>query len=491
MSLLIVVRYGESVSRTLQPSRSAIPTISIPATILQTNNVEILVSSVLSPGAGPASVADSDTFLTPFAGTPTSASGREVIVSFPVHKTIVLADGLEEFQTLSEMLTLTRYEALSERALISTAVNLNGCGSVLGKQKLLVLDISKVGPQLTKAREAIQHVASYQKSFTESGLSQLQEWLSATALSTDDQYSKTLLEYIDSILDAAAASIEQQTTLIQEELDAGLVKPETRADLDQAIDSFISQAHLELQTGLAKAFESRSWKKLAWYKLLWRVDDVPLIITDLAQRYWLRESSVVVFEMMGRLHQAGLVNFVSYDGKLVEFATTNGEEPPRHLRPGLLQSSSDYLEVPDQPVLKSSELTRTREEFLAATIPTMSATAQGSLFKALGFSGSAAALSGLSYFSTLTPSLYECGAILALGVVFAMRRLQKQWETSRNEFREDIFDIGRKALKSSEEFLKLAVREGGRKEMDVVEVKTRDEALAAVEGAKQAADRLR
>ena len=390
------------------------------------------------------------------------------------------------------MLALTNYGSSSERELIDPMVNLDGTATLLNSDKITVLDISRVEGDLQQIRKSIEHASAYEVSWTGSGLPKLGEWLSQSTLTATDGTSKTLITMLDSILGAASASAERQMAAALIEEQSGIVNSDTRAELDEAIDAFLADAHLELQTGMAKAFESESWRKLAWWKLFWRVDDVPLIVTDLAQRYWLKESSLVVFEVLGRLHQAGLIEFVSYDGRIIEFATTDGEELPPSLRPTRKSASTtDYLEDPDQPVLKSSELSRTRQSFLLANIPNMTATAQSSLFKSISFSATSAALSALAYVSTLTPSAYECGAILALGGVFALRRLQKQWEACRDQFKKDIFDAGRSALKSTEEFMKFAVREGGRKKVDQVDLQIREEASSAIAKAKKALDQIR
>lgn len=391
------------------------------------------------------------------------------------------------------MLALTSYGAPSERNLISPVVNLDGSAKYVHAEDILLLDTDHVSYTLQSIRESIDNAAIYERAREVSGYPALGKWLSDSSISVAGEKPKTLFQVVESILDAASGDIERQTASALLEEQAGLVDTETRAKLEEAINTFLADAHLELQTGLARAFESRSWRKLAWYKLFWRVDDVPLIITDLTQQYWLKESSLVVFEMLGRLHQAGLIEFISYDGKLIEFATTTeGDTLAPSFRPAeAYPVPTDYLEKPDQPHLKSSELSRARQSFLSTTIPAMAATAQSSLFKMIGFTGTTAGLSALAYISTLTPSIYECGAILALGIVFALRRLQKQWEACRDQFKQDIFGVGRTALKSTEDFMRVAVREGGRNQVDNVAVQMREEAAAAVGRAKKALDEIR
>ncbi|KKY24181.1 hypothetical protein UCRPC4_g02547 [Phaeomoniella chlamydospora] len=488
----ILIRYGEATSPSIQPSRTAIPTISVPSPLLREHNLEILVSSISSNGlAYPSSRISSDVFLTPFAETPTSVSGRQTIVSFPVHKTLVLANGVDEFQSLSQILALTSYNSTSERELVDSMVNLPGTAGKLQSERIRMLDISSVEDDLKEARRSIEHTPRFGVSWTGSGLPHLKQWLSESSVTSNGHIATTLLQVVQSILDAASANIEQQAFRSMAERQTDTISEETRTELQGAIDMFLAQAHLELQTGLARAFESSSWRKLAWYKLFYRVDDVPLIITDIVERYWLRESSLTVFEMLGRLHQAGLIRFVSYDGKIIEFATSNGNELSLPSPPNAASDTTDYLEIPDQPKLKTSELSRSRQALLATTIPTMTATAQSSLFKAVGFSATTTALSALTYMSTIAPSLYECGAIFALGVVFSLRRLQKQWEACRSGFKRDIFAAGRTALKSTEDLMRLAVREGGRKPVDEIEVELCSQANAAVEQARKALDSVR
>ncbi|CRK35258.1 hypothetical protein BN1708_016435, partial [Verticillium longisporum] len=52
--------------------------------------------------------------------------------------------------------------------------------------------------------------------------------------------------------------------------------------------------------------------------------------------------------------------------------------------------------------------------------------------------------------SSSVTTLYEAGAVAALGIVWSLRRLQTKWETAREFWEGDIREEGRKAVRGAE-----------------------------------------
>src|SRR2546423_5600670 len=108
----LLIRYGEPPNPSLQQICQEPPIISIPALVLQRNNLEILVSSVNAPSAR-AGLSDgnttSDALLSPTVGMPSDASGRQIMINQPVHKSLLVAENLHELIGVAELLASTRF----------------------------------------------------------------------------------------------------------------------------------------------------------------------------------------------------------------------------------------------------------------------------------------------------------------------------------------------------------------------------------------------
>ena len=92
----------------------------------------------------------------------------------------------------------------------------------------------------------------------------------------------------------------------------------------------------------------------------------------------------------------------------------------------------------------------TRALLTADTIPALQALAQKLVLQTLTTSTFSTAFAGLMYVSTLSTSLYEAGAVAALGVVWSLRRMQGKWETARKFWEGEVREEGRKAVRGVE-----------------------------------------
>ena len=158
---------------------------------------------------------------------------------------------------------------------------------------------------------------------------------------------------VSTILASASRSIkaqEQAEVASSESLGLSLA---TSTNLISAIDDFSRNAHQELQSGLSSAWSSRNWRKLAWYKLFWRVDDVGLIVSDLINNAWLPRTERAVYELSGRLAQTGISPVdIAIPEPLPE--TVEVEEAPPSTEPlTLLASATTSDTQPSQPIIST------------------------------------------------------------------------------------------------------------------------------------------
>jgi hypothetical protein len=123
-----------------------------------------------------------------------------------------------------------------------------------------------------------------------------------------------------------------------------------------------------------------------------------------------------------------------------------------------------------------------RNYLLLDTVPALQALAQKLVLQTFTTSSFASAAAGLMYVSTISTSLYEAGAIAALGIVWSMRRMQGKWEAARRFWEGEVREEGRKAVKSVEFTVREVLQDRGKA---VVEV---DEEL---EAAKEAVEKAR
>ncbi|KAL8684779.1 MAG: hypothetical protein Q9218_008140, partial [Villophora microphyllina] len=87
--------------------------------------------------------------------------------------------------------------------------------------------------------------------------------------------------------------------------------------------------------------------------------------------------------------------------------------------------------------------------------------AQRLLLSSLSLTALTSTLSVLVYVSTITTSLFEAGAIAALGAVVSARRLQSRWEKKTSEWQAKLREEGRVVLRDVEGGWRDAVAHGG------------------------------
>ncbi|KAI9871379.1 MAG: hypothetical protein M1830_002971, partial [Pleopsidium flavum] len=284
-----------------------------------------------------------------------------------------------------------------------------------------------------------------------------------------------------------------EETRRSEEIVAAAVPDTTRQTLNQLLKGWAEQGHSELRDQLDLAFSSRRWRRLAWWKLFWRVDDVSMITSEVLERRWLVEAEKEIIWLAGRIKQAG---FLENDRPTFEpidvlppprkQQTLGSPPPPPTLHDLVIKPDPDATNIPPMPPLHPWPMQIPLTRLHLTTIPALQALAQRLVLQTLFTTTVTSALSALMYVSISTTSIYEAGAIAALGFVYSMRRLQKRWEGRRGQWEGEIREEGRKVLRETEGVVGGIVRVGGRLRMDEQEVEERMGAGEVVERARRA-----
>jgi hypothetical protein len=128
----------------------------------------------------------------------------------------------------------------------------------------------------------------------------------------------------------------------------------------------------------------------------------------------------------------------------------------------------------------------TRAFLSMETIPALQALAQKLLFQSLTTSTFTTALAGLIYVSSISTSVYEAGAVAALGIVWSLKRMQGKWETARRFWEGEVREEGRKAVRGVESAVGNALTQTDRPLEGAEEIEVANASLRKAETALRA-----
>ncbi|KAL7266149.1 hypothetical protein RUND412_011316, partial [Rhizina undulata] len=216
---------------TKRPPGSPIRILEVPAGALKRCCVEILVAP-LSAGAKDLIMLQA-----------TKISGARII-QYPVHKILVYAgEGAKGLQTLLEV--------------ICKALSFPGIPTELNTGNVKIIDLPLAEDTLKKYKASTADAPVYEKeclraewNYSDNG--SLPEPRSPMALLNEEKSIKAILPTPPSELTTAAA----------DDLET----------LSEAVADWSLAAHTELRDTLDAAFKSNTWRKLAWWKLLWAIE---------------------------------------------------------------------------------------------------------------------------------------------------------------------------------------------------------------------------
>ncbi|KAI0805810.1 hypothetical protein GGR55DRAFT_256970 [Xylaria sp. FL0064] len=447
----MIIRIGTE-NRTTQPGISLtqgnlLTEIYVSSATLDGHNLEILLAPASPPPPvleGGAQQGFEDMVLVPAVDIPTSSTGRHTPITTPVHKALVVADGIHG---AASVLAMPDSET---SGVLKYAVNMPEYKPAEASRlpfTLIDTNIASIG--LGLVRKNISNAIEYEHLWFQSNIPRLVEWLKADILTTPDNITKPpIRELITSILRNTAASIQAEESKLLRHSTSSTSTHTSLITIEKALSEWAESAHSELQEQLDIAFSSRRWRKLGWWKLFWRVDDVGMLTSDILAQKFLPQAERSSIFLAGRMREAN-VSLLPY---------SNPTLPTDNL-PNNTLLESDLAKPSKQEASWPMNIPNTRTYLQIETVPALQALAQKLVLQTLTTSGLTTVLGALVYIGTLSTTLYEAGAVTALGIVWSMRRMQKQWETARAFWEGEVREEGRKAVRGVEETIASALAE--------------------------------
>lgn len=401
-------------------------------------NLEILLTPS-NPPIGPDGSAEEDALFAPSVDVHIDKV-RLTPIPTPVHKTILVADGFQGAVQLSSAIPTS----LEGDDTFVAVANLEG----LAKDQLDIgfhnVDVSQAGKAVELFRQGPENAREYERHWTASNVSPLIKWLRSGIDVSSPSTKPVVRRLIATLLQSTSAQVEAEEARKTSRALAIKNLPEAK-ELNEALAQWAQSAHAELQGELDLAFTGRRWRKLGWWKLYWRVDDVAMLTNEMLSQRFLPTAEQELVYLTGRIagpkgehHEYTQPKSVRDDGTHIDQSLTK-------LGSGEIATASSGL--PKWP----GHIAFTRRYLQNETVPALQALAQKLVLQSLGTSGVTTSLAALLYVSQFASTLYEAGAVAALGIVYSLGRMQKKWETARRFWEGDVREEGRKAVRGTEE----------------------------------------
>jgi hypothetical protein len=437
------------------------------------------------------------------------SNGRITLVQYPVHKSLVLGDGLDGMLSYARLRASLKsggsHPQLTQEVFdVQSSVPLSS-----PTQNPPIINTSQAEKALDMFRQSLKNSVEYEHGWTGSGLPAVSEWLVQDSDAEAGSLNPAVRGLISSVLKNASEHLNSTEKSRLQELLSQSIPEGVRQELNEAITSWSERAHTELRDTLGAGFISKRWRRLAWWKLLWRVDDVSMNTEEILAHKWLPQAEKGIVYLSGRVWQAGLVGeggfllkpkpidhsyaVLPLDANTSEDVPAQPAPKPPILPPDAKAPGADTAKlVPKPPIFPPwpNTISAKRSELILTTVPPLQALAQRLLLFSLSTTLLTSSLSVLSYIAYSSASAYEAGAIAALGLVYSLRRLQTKWEAAREFWKGEIREEGRLALKETEDLMRKVVNEGGKPMADPVEVEARKGARESVEKAMKALRKL-
>lgn len=505
----LLIRYGAEDD--IPPLNPLVDTLCVPSALLQKANLEFLITSLRAdPGiavADPAGLVES--MLVPPLQTPVASTGRPGFVRYPVHKAIVVGEGIEgciDYGRLSTALesTVLGQSGIKERLIqVALSIPRDGSRSVQAhadNDLVTAIDVDQAEAALRIFRQDVANGPIFNTKWQASNIETLKasltsdtESLSPSPKSTNNNnipLHPALAHHILSTLSSTSSAITTAETLAHATASATTISETTRASLQSSITAWSETAHTDLQVSLATALASKSWRRTSWTRLLWRCDDVGVAAESLLRNHFLLDAEAGLAFLSGRITQAGFLGSGTptaghaglLDAGIVSPSSASSQSQPKNL---ISRFFTSEIRDPTPSELVKSDLvidrvressgidilaTRpwpltvhyTRQTLLHTLVPALQSRAQRLLLNFLTTAGASSALGVWVYVATSGAGLYEGGAVAALGVVWAARVLQRKWENARGVFEGEVREGGRCVLAEVEEGMRGVVDREGR-----------------------------
>ena len=421
-----------------------------------------------------------------------SASGRLSNIAFPAHKTVYLSTG--SGCTLSIARALQSHSELEVRTMVKGVASVHWPVPQRASQDddICLVNLDEAEKALSSFRDSPSNLQAFQHTWTGSGLGAVSEFCQANARS-EAPLKPAVQALILSLLSNAEDAVLAEEASHLQALESRTVPESIRGAMRQSISTWAEAAHTELRDELENVFAGRNWRKLAWWKLPWRVDDVGMIVSESVSRAYLLDAEKSIIFLWGRIRESGLLKpEASTDWSQVS-------QSPSSANAQLVQTLADDAAkaAPEHPSLELNSqqswpqhIALSRAGLLATSVQPLEARAQILISQALLTTSMTATLSALLYLSTPSIGVYEAGTIGAVGLVWSARRMQQVWERAKREWADRVKDEGRSVLALVEKRCRLIVETGGRGSEDVEAAENRQRTRDSVEDVRSALNEL-
>jgi hypothetical protein len=459
--------------------------LSIPSRTLQSHNLEVLVSTIN------VNVAKSVPHMTTESSTESllvpklqATSARGLPVPYPVHKTLVLGEGLDSAIAFGRF-SANGLENVDE--MVKMAVDLPAPSEEPKSDTHATsapINIQVGAKALDSFRESIQNSIIYERGWFKSGLPTLSEWL-VQDLQATDTIKPPMRTLVASIVDDVEASITKQDAARLQQLASVPTEQDVTTSIVGHLETWAEKSHAELRDQLDEAFMAKNWHKLAWWKLLWRVDDVTMISSEILERRWLVSAEKNSIYLAGRMNQAGFPDDVQHLAVADIPEVTTQETAPTAENP-----RTDLSTNVRKPMPWPDHIAAARTELINDTVPPLQALAQRLILQTFSTTSLSSAASALLWVSVSSFSVFEASAVAALGFTFSLRRMQKLWEGAREAWESTLREEGRRTLKGTEERVRFIIKNGGKEYVEDESVAERKAAREAVAKVREALARM-
>ncbi|KAF7933350.1 hypothetical protein EAE99_003235 [Botrytis elliptica] len=450
MNRPLLIRVGHNEEESSERNGRLVHEMNISSPMFNGHKMEILVLEMEPPIVNGTELFE-ETVLVPTMEIPSSAA-RYTPVTTPVHKSFLLGQGI------MGAVSLLSYPLHANRESIGSAVNVPNFESK--SLPIPSIDISSGNEALQTFRKSIENAMIYERQWLSSGIPEVIDWMKSGASSTQDTIKEPLLRLILSIIQNAEKNLKVEQARQLSLLLSTRIPSAQMTSLRHELSRWSERAHTELRDQLDVAFGGQRWRKLGWWKLFWRVDDVSMITSDMLSRSFLIEAEKEIIFLAGRTEEAGVYRNIPLDSDStqnsdwaytpVQEALPEGLPPPPNLRDIIPIKADEDTPMKIQPQPWPLHIPIARSFLSTTTIPALQALAQKLVLQTLSTSSLTSALAGLMYVSNMSTTLYEAGAVAAFGIVWSMRRMQTKWETARAYWEGEVREEGRKAVRNVE-----------------------------------------
>ncbi|RGP76217.1 hypothetical protein FSPOR_340 [Fusarium sporotrichioides] len=443
--LIVRIRSTEEQQSTLTVTKSSLLSeINVSSAEWNSLNLELLLMETHLPEFArdeqTRAVEVEESVLVPKVGIP-SAEDRVTPVTTPVHRAILVGDGFRG------AVNATAVPVAQGEESVLKVVDLKGVDPKQVDAPFETVDVSAADKGVSLFRKSSGNAIEYERLWFNSNLPALTTWLKSGISSSKETTKPAVRELISSLLNNVLARCElenrREIKHIYQETPAGQ-EPTFSPTLNRAVGEWSQKAHAELQDELDLAFTGRRWRKLGWWQLFLRVDDVAMLTNEMLNQRFLPTAERELVYLTGQIAQAAKA-----DQKYPQPHSSSGANPDlKQLGSGELEP---FVSVDTRPALPKwpGHIAFTRRYLQNETVPALQALAQRLVVQSLGTSGLTTSLGALLYVSSF--SIFEAGAVAALGVVWSASRLQKKWDAARSFWEGEVREEGRKALRGVEE----------------------------------------